>query len=116
MQAPVAATASGVIALTVAAVPTGMNAGVSMTPCAVVNRPRRAAPSRSRTSKPIPDFSKLCIWRDGRQSAFGLKSPRPAALRQQFAGVHQASGVERLLDAAHDLEFGAAPPLRHHVT
>ncbi len=53
MRAPVAATASGVIALTVAAVPTGMKAGVSILPCAVVSRPSRAAPSRARISKPI---------------------------------------------------------------
>ena len=37
---------STVIALTVAAVPTGMKAGVSTVPKAVVRRPRRAAPSR----------------------------------------------------------------------
>jgi adenosylcobinamide-GDP ribazoletransferase len=35
----------GVIAFTVPYVPTGMNAGVSITPCASVKRPRRAAPS-----------------------------------------------------------------------
>ena len=33
---------SGVMAFTVAAVPTGMKTGVSMTPCAVVSRPARA--------------------------------------------------------------------------
>src|SRR5215469_2465552 len=53
MRAPVAATPSEVIALTVPAVPTGMNTGVSTAPCAVVRRPRRAAPSRANTSKPI---------------------------------------------------------------
>ena len=37
--------ASAVIALTVAAVPTGMNAGVSSGPCAVCRRPARARPS-----------------------------------------------------------------------
>src|SRR4051812_36904697 len=54
MRAPVAATPSGVIALTVAVVPSGMKTGVSITPCAVVSRPSRAAPSRARISKPMP--------------------------------------------------------------
>src|SRR5947209_3786072 len=55
MRAPVAATASGIIALTVAAVPTGMNTGVSTGPCAVASRPSRAAPSRASISKPMPE-------------------------------------------------------------
>src|ERR1700758_427192 len=50
MRAPVAATPSGVIAFTVAAVPIGMKTGVSITPCAVVSRPRRDAPWRANTS------------------------------------------------------------------
>ncbi len=45
MSAPVARTESAVIALTVPAVPTGMNAGVAMSPCAVARTPVRAAPS-----------------------------------------------------------------------
>src|SRR3954466_3604852 len=64
--APVSATVSGNMAFTVAAVPTGMKTGVSMTPCAVVSRPRRAAPSRATMSKPIvtrlhPEVEQ--IWR-----------------------------------------------------
>src|SRR3954469_20678517 len=92
MRAPVRATASGVIALTVAAVPTGMKTGVSMTPCAVVSQPRRAAPSRATMSKPIvtrlhpeveqiwrlaesaanlqPGFSSKLQSGDGRQAGF----------------------------------------------
>ena len=45
MSAPVAATLSGIIALTVAAVPTGMKAGVRMSPRVVWITPVRAAPS-----------------------------------------------------------------------
>ena len=45
MSAPLARTSSGRIALTVAAVPTGMNAGVRMSPRAVAMVPLRAAPS-----------------------------------------------------------------------
>ena len=45
MLAPVERTDSGIIPLTVAAVPTGMKTGVSTSPQAVCTRPRRAAPS-----------------------------------------------------------------------
>src|SRR5690349_18769144 len=45
MSAPLARTASGFIALTVAAVPTGMNAGVRTSPRHMRIRPVRAAPS-----------------------------------------------------------------------
>ncbi len=51
ISAPVDRTASAVIALTVAAVPTGMKAGVSTVPCAVWMRPRRARPSLASSSK-----------------------------------------------------------------
>ena len=43
--APIARTSSGWSAFTVAFVPTGMNAGVGMSPCAVWTTPARAAPS-----------------------------------------------------------------------
>jgi hypothetical protein len=43
IEAPSSSSASCVNALTVAAVPTGMNAGVSITPCGVLSLPRRAA-------------------------------------------------------------------------
>jgi hypothetical protein len=36
-------------ALTVACVPTGMNTGVSTTPCAVSSKPARARPARATT-------------------------------------------------------------------
>ena len=51
MSAPSARTCSGYIALTVAAVPTGMKAGVRMTPRGVVMAPMRAAPSTAWTEK-----------------------------------------------------------------
>src|SRR3990170_8560975 len=47
MSAPVARTDSGFIALTVAAVPTGMNAGVRISPRRIAMRPVRAFPSRA---------------------------------------------------------------------
>ena len=47
MSAPVAATSSGNMALTVAPVPTGMKAGVRTTPRGVAIAPARAAPSRA---------------------------------------------------------------------
>ena len=51
MSAPVERTWSMVRALTVAAVPTGMKAGVRMSPRAVRSTPVRAAPSRAWISK-----------------------------------------------------------------
>ena len=43
--APSPRTSSGVSAFTVALVPTGMNTGVSTSPCAVESTPARASPS-----------------------------------------------------------------------
>ena len=47
MSAPVDRTISGSMALTVAAVPTGMKAGVRIVPRGVAISPRRAPPSRA---------------------------------------------------------------------
>ena len=41
----------GIIALTVAAVPTGINVGVSILPCFVIKLPHRASPSVLSTEK-----------------------------------------------------------------
>src|SRR5207249_8096111 len=49
--APASRRSSGLRLLTAARVPTGMNAGVSTAPCAVVSRARRAAPSVARRAK-----------------------------------------------------------------
>src|SRR6185437_14141874 len=68
ISAPVAATSSGRIAFTVAAVPTGMNAGVSTTPCAVAIRPRRAAPSRASRVKEKSLISSLPQRERGRSA------------------------------------------------
>ena len=45
MAAPSARSSSGSTAFTVAFVPTGMNAGVGTSPCAVWSTPARAGPS-----------------------------------------------------------------------
>ena len=55
MSAPVARTVSGSMAFTVAAVPTGMKAGVRMTPRGVAISPSRARPSCAFKAK-----AKLC--------------------------------------------------------
>ena len=51
MSAPVARTLSGIIALTVAAVPTGMKAGVRMSPRGVLMVPVRALPDVASSEK-----------------------------------------------------------------
>ncbi len=50
-SAPSSRTCSGYMALTVAAVPTGMKAGVRMVPRGIVMAPVRAWPSRACTAK-----------------------------------------------------------------
>ena len=56
MLAPISSRCCGVSALTAPCVPTGMNAGVSIAPCAVWRIPRRAPPSVwVRVNKMIPD-------------------------------------------------------------
>src|SRR5258705_7813420 len=54
MSAPEARTSSGRIALTVAAVPTGMNAGVRISPRGMTITPVRAAPSVAAIEKAKP--------------------------------------------------------------
>src|SRR5579871_333888 len=55
ISAPDASTSRGVTPLTAPCVPTGMNAGVCTTPCAVVRSPARAGPSVWVTRKPNAD-------------------------------------------------------------
>src|SRR5687768_573367 len=51
MEAPAARRSSGPSPLTVPRVPTGMNTGVSTTPCGVTSLPRLAAPSVAMSEK-----------------------------------------------------------------
>ena len=53
IAAPASRTSSGCRLLTLAFVPTGMNAGVGTSPCAVWRTPARAAPSVAVTSKAV---------------------------------------------------------------
>src|SRR5210317_1908138 len=62
MSAPVARTLSGIIAFTVAAVPTGMKAGVRISPRGIDSVPRRALPSVAWTS----NLTVLVICSSGR--------------------------------------------------
>jgi hypothetical protein len=58
MSAPEERTSSGFIALTVAAVPTGMKAGVRISPRAMAMTPVRAAPSVAWMVKLRPGISR----------------------------------------------------------
>jgi hypothetical protein len=67
MSAPLALTSSGRIALTVAAVPTGMKAGVRISPRSMAITPVRAAPSTAAmenenlvTQPPLSDSVTRC--------------------------------------------------------
>ena len=61
MSAPSARTASGCMALTVAAVPTGMKAGVRIMPRGVTIAPSRASPSTVRTAKVKVEL--MTLWK-----------------------------------------------------
>src|SRR6266568_12934 len=97
MRAPSASRSRGSSVFTVAAVPTGMKTGVSITPREVSSRPRRAAPSRASTWKRITR----------RVSPAGAKVSREPELR----GVRAAPA-----DAVHELLPGARrPPVRQDL-
>ena len=72
IRAPVASISCGVSPLTVAAVPTGMKVGVSMTAVVVRKVARRAFPSVAFTSKAKPGVGSALIGNLG--SAWRLRS------------------------------------------
>src|SRR3546814_13459406 len=103
MSAPEARTSFGFIALTVAAVPTGMKAGVRISPRFIEIRPVRAAPSvaemekenRGRPNMPPPSRSSQAKSRDVGASALELHLPN-------LALFGFAEGIVRLfLDDLH---------------
>ncbi|GAA0656332.1 hypothetical protein GCM10009102_00200 [Sphingomonas insulae] len=63
MSAPDAATSAGFIAFTVAAVPTGMKAGVRIVPRCIRIEPVRARPSVAAMEKAKRDDMILALWR-----------------------------------------------------
>src|SRR6187399_719130 len=125
MSAPVARTLSGFIALTVAAVPTGMNAGVRISPRRMAMRPVRAFPSLASMEKAKRGASEaiderepgLGVGRDraGRRVAVivhGIGQTRREALAEGCfeAGCEQQAGRVRVDD-----DRGRAPGIGHHV-
>ena len=78
LRAAAAAIDSGSTDLTVALVPTAMNAGVSMTPCGVLIRPVRPSASGSR----VPTVKPNCSGGRGRPGSIHL-------------GIQPSRGVER---------------------
>src|SRR5689334_2997165 len=91
MSAPLARTSSGRIALTVAAVPTGMKAGVRISPRSMAIVPVRADPSVAVISKEKRGIG-------GGLSGFRTYSSRSGLTRQQKAGVSVAIEPVTLLD------------------
>src|SRR5205823_913529 len=81
---------AGSTVLTVACVPTGMNAGVSTTPCGVVKRPSRASLvlSRATTSNRNVAWLRMCG---------GLEK-----LQRNSVGIHQVDGVGADVGACRD--------------
>jgi D-alanine-D-alanine ligase len=84
--------------LIAARVPTGMNAGVSTTPCASVSRPRRARPSRDAISKPnwtvtalAYNDSRIAALRGDRSHWTRVKRLRVGVLYGGRSGEHEVS-------------------------
>src|SRR3546814_17666668 len=87
MSAPVACTSSGRIAFTVAAVPTGMKAGVRILPRCIVIAPVRALPSVAEMENEHlgEDISALLISVGGRSNPIDqLRGPQPRRRRSQL--------------------------------
>ena len=81
ISAPSSSSSSGVIALTVPCVPTGMKTGVSTSPCGVYKRPRRAAVSASsliNSNRKAPEPTLLSHFSQGDMSAqmISIASPK----------------------------------------
>src|SRR6185369_9195516 len=98
MSAPLARTSSGRIALTVAAVPTGMKAGVRVSPCCMAMTPVRPAPSVAEMLKANRLTSALLA------AAAGDALERDSLWR---AGARQLTSVPGRATQAHDHAFGA---------
>src|SRR5690606_3985293 len=93
ISAPVSRTASGFIAFTVAAVPTGMKAGVRISPRRMAISPVRALPSRA---------SMVNLKRGGRSEAIEQRKSRKSVGRNRaFRGI--AVMVKRERQARREL-------------
>src|ERR1700694_4749394 len=124
MSVPSARTSSGRIAFTAAWVPTGMNAGVRTTPCAVLISPRRALPSVlcSRNEKPGMANSAVIAFRGmlGHEYLTQVQfykyrtviviHHKSRAAEQQAGiavGIEPVAGVDRMrVSVLHGLEAG----------
>jgi hypothetical protein len=96
MSAPVARTLSGFIALTVAAVPTGMNAGVRISPRRIRMRPVRALPSVPWSSKAKRGLVMV------RAPSASCPQPPPGAENHRVMTVHSARKPVMPSDTAND--------------
>src|SRR3977135_3380006 len=116
MSAPVPATDSGSIAFTVAAVPTGMNAGVSTAPRSRRRMPERAAPLLATISKanslmrcPSAQLSGSCRPEQETGVAIGIK---PVTRGDGFGvgGLHGFAAAKRAYEheqrRARQMEIG----------
>src|SRR5690606_8748047 len=107
MSAPVARTASGFIALTVAAVPTGMNAGVRISPRRIAMRPARALPSAASIVKAKRGASEAI---DEREAGGGVGGDgtggRDAVVIDRIAEARRQAVGDRRLEAAGQQDAG----------
>src|SRR5437764_3870291 len=99
--APTRRRSSGAIALTDATVPTGMNCGVSTSPCGSVSFPRRAAPSLCVTS----NFTVLL------RSPWTRKVAPSARLRSGSYDQHGVAVREKAIPLADGFCIGGLDPI-----
>src|SRR4051794_4640479 len=110
MSAPLPRTSAGFIALTVAAVPTGMNAGVRISPRCMAITPVRAAPSVAAIVKAKRVMGALPSGRIGaRLQMRAMSSPQDADALFK-AAEHRLRGIDGPVDlkAANRLMSQAA--------
>src|SRR6188472_3581479 len=116
MLAPTSRTSSGWSALTVALVPTGMNCGVSTTPCGSVSRPRRARVDPSdgggaRTSNvaaPVTSAGHDVVPERGhvRLRAAGRRDLEPERRQVRTRGLGRDSALRRPVEETEAQEEG----------
>src|SRR6185369_6221201 len=99
-EAPAAASSHGGIPLTAPRVPTGMNAGVSITPCGVVRRPRR--PRRLRSPRRAPPCGSAEPASTSNCNAMGWES----ALRLRLLAEVDHPRLDALRDVEHEAVGG----------
>src|ERR1700680_4704201 len=119
ISAPSSSSSSCVRALTVACVPTGMNTGVSISPCGVVSRPRRAPDgSVFAVSKEKFIFNQTPESRTGKNACLTSvyqEKMNAQPTRQATKAAQTPKAIVYVLDPFSFLGFTAANPMANKI-